>query len=392
MREGAQPAADRLRATGRGASRPAGSPAGPRATAAPSTGLRAIVLGAAAGGGYPQWNCRCGVCALAWDGDPRVKPRTQSSLAISVDGRDWVLLNASPDLGAQIRATPALQPRGGDGRRDSPIRAVVLTNGDVDHIAGLLTLREKAPLTVFATAETRAAVGANPLFGVLDPALVTWREIALGRPFAPLPGLAVEAFAVPGKVPLYLEGETVAIGTETGSTIGVTVRAGGARLDHVPGCAAVTPALADRLAGTDALLFDGTVFHDDEMRRAGVGTKTGRRMGHLPVGGADGSLAALATVAAGRKVFVHINNTNPMLVDGSPERRAVEAAGWTVAEDGTEIALPVRGAGEDTAWPPPPDTPTTTPASTTPSTTPPATERPATARPPISSPSTTIAR
>jgi pyrroloquinoline quinone biosynthesis protein B len=378
MREGAQPAADRLRATGLRAT-------GPRAAAAPSTGLRAIVLGAAAGGGYPQWNCRCSVCALAWDGDPRVKPRTQSSLAISADSRDWVLLNASPDLGAQIRASPALQPRrtGPAGGRDTPIRAVVLTNGDVDHVAGLLTLREKAPLTVFATAETRAAVGANPLFAVLDPALVTWREIALGHPFAPLPGLAVEAFAVPGKVPLYLEGDVVEIGTETGATIGLSVRAAGARLDYVPGCAAVTPALADRLAGTDALLFDGTVFHDDEMLREGVGSKTGRRMGHLPVGGADGSLAALANVPAGRKVFVHINNTNPMLVDGTPERRAVEAAGWTVAEDGTEIALPVRSAGEDTTWPSPPDTPTTTPT----------TKNPATACPaPTSSLSTTIAR
>lgn len=390
MREGAQPAADRLRATGRDEIRRAGSPDGQRATAAPSTGLRAIVLGAAAGGGYPQWNCRCSVCALAWDGDQRVKPRTQSSLAISADGRDWVLLNASPDLGAQIRATPALHPRGGtaSGGRDSPIRAVVLTNGDVDHVAGLLTLREKAPLTVFATAETRAAVAANPLVAVLDPALVTWREIALGHPFAPLAGLAVEAFAVPGKVPLYLEGDVVEIGVEGGSTIGLSVRCAGARLDYVPGCAAVTPALADRLAGTDALLFDGTVFHDDEMLREGVGSKTGRRMGHLPVGGADGSLAALATVATGRKVFVHINNTNPMLIDGTPERRAVEAAGWTVAEDGTEIALPVRDVGEETAWPSPPDTPTKTPATTIPAITTPVTTRPA----PTSSPSTTTVR
>jgi pyrroloquinoline quinone biosynthesis protein B len=369
MREGAQPAADRLRATD------------PRATTAPSAGLRAIVLGAAAGGGYPQWNCRCSVCALAWDGDPRVKPRTQSSLAISADGRDWVLLNASPDLGAQIRATPALHPRRGESSgRDTPICAVVLTNGDVDHVAGLLTLREKAPLTVFATAETRAAVTANPLFAVLDPALVAWREIVLGEPFAPLPGLAVEAFTVPGKVPLYLEGATVEIGTETGSTIGLSVRCAGARLDYVPGCAAVTPALSARLAGTDALLFDGTVYRDDEMLVEGVGSKTGRRMGHLPVGGSDGSLAALARVPAGRKIFVHINNTNPMLVDGSPERRAVEAAGWTVAEDGTEIALPVRGAGEERSWPSPPDTPAPT--------MPPAAAKTV----PTSSPSTTIAR
>lgn len=372
MREGAQPVADRLRATGPGNDGPDGGPAG----------LRAIVLGAAAGGGFPQWNCRCTVCSLAWDGDPRVKPRTQSSLTISANGRDWALLNASPDLGAQIRATSALQPRrGDDGGRDSPIGAVVLTNGDVDHVAGLLTLREKAPLTVFATAETRAAVAANPLFAVLDPALVAWREIHLGEPFAPLPGLAIEAFAVPGKVPLYLEGASVDIGTETGATIGLSVRCSGARLDYVPGCAAVTPALLARLTGTDALLFDGTVFRDDEMLREGVGTKTGRRMGHLPVGGADGSLAALAGLAAGRKVYVHVNNTNPMLIDGSPERRAVDAAGWMVAEDGTEIALPVSGAAEETPWPSLPE-----PSRQTPLPTPP------TLRTPTSSPSTTIAR
>lgn len=364
MREGAQPIADRLRATGRFA-----------------TGLRAIVLGAAAGGGYPQWNCRCSVCALAWDGDARVRPRTQSSLAVSADGRDWTLLNASPDLGTQIRATPALQPRPGRdaGRRDSPIRAVVLTNGDVDHVAGLLTLREKAALSVFATAETRAAVAANPLFGVLDPALVAWNEIVPGRPFSPLPGLVVEAFAVPGKVPLYLEGTSVEVGGETGSTIGIVITGGGARLAFVPGCAAVTPALVRHLSGADVLMFDGTLFRDDEMLAAGIGTKTGRRMGHLPVGGADGSLAALAGVEAGRKVFVHINNTNPMLVDGSPERRAVEAAGWSVAEDGTEIALPVRGAGEDTSsWPSSPASPIPTP--------------PITAGTSTSSPSTTTGR
>jgi pyrroloquinoline quinone biosynthesis protein B len=364
MREGAQPTADRLRATG-----------------VRATGLRAIVLGSAAGGGYPQWNCRCSVCALAWDGDARVRSRTQSSLAVSPDGREWALFNASPDLGAQIRATPVLHPRGrrDTGGRDTPIRAVVLTNGDVDHVAGLLTLREKAPLAVFATAETRAAVAANPLFGVLDPALVTWNEITPGQPFSPLAGLIVEPFTVPGKVPLYLEGASVEVGTETGSTIGLAVAAGGTRLAYVPGCAAVTPALVRRLAGADALLFDGTVFRDDEMLAEGVGTKTGRRMGHLPVGGTDGSLAALAGVAVGRKVFVHVNNTNPMLVDGSPERRAVETAGWTVAEDGLEIALPMRGAGEDTSsWPSPPASPRPT--------------QPLPQSPSTSSPSTTTAR
>jgi pyrroloquinoline quinone biosynthesis protein B len=296
----------------------------------------AIVLGAAAGGGFPQWNCRCPVCQLAWAGDARVRPRTQASLAVSADGEAWTVLNASPDLRAQIEATPALQPR--RGVRDSPIAAVVLTGAEVDQVAGLLTLRERQDLTVLATAETLAALAANPIFGVLAADVVTRRVVARDQPFS-LPGeLTAELFAVPGKVALYLEGDDPALASETGANVGVEVACGERRLLYVPGAAAVTASLRERLARADVVLFDGTLFVDDEMIATGTGAKTGRRMGHMPVAGADGTLAALAGLTA-RRILTHINNTNPILVEGSAERRKVEAAGFEVAEDGMEIVL-----------------------------------------------------
>jgi len=298
--------------------------------------LTAIVLGAAAGGGYPQWNCRCAVCRLAWDGDPRVRARTQASLAVSADGERWTLFNAAPDLRAQLAATPALHPRG-DGRM-SPIGAVVLTGGEIDQTAGLLNLRERQPFAIHATAETLGALGDNPMFSALATDIVMRNAVPVGTPFALPGGIAAELFIVPGKLPLYLEGEAPVTNAETGANVGVEITAGEARLCFVPGAAAVTPALARRLARADAILFDGTLFRDDEMLTSGTGTKTGRRMGHMPIEGADGSLRALSGLGK-RRIYIHINNTNPILVEGSAERRMVEAAGWDVAADGMEICL-----------------------------------------------------
>ena len=294
--------------------------------------MRIVVLGSAARGGVPQWNCRCDVCRLAWEGDPRVAHRTQSSLAATVDGDRWLHVNASPDLRQQIASTPELQPRGRS--RGSPIGAVLLTNGDVDHVAGLLTLRERQPFALYATAATLAAIAANPVFGVLAPDVVERRPISLDAGFEPLPGLAATLVAVPGKAPLWAEGAEPEIGASGETTVGVVLEAGGRRLAYIPGCARVSPALRERLRGVDALLFDGTVHRDDELIRTGVGTKTGWRMGHVAMAGEEGSIARLDGLGIGRRVFVHLNNTNPALVDGSPERRAVEAAGWTVAHDG----------------------------------------------------------
>jgi pyrroloquinoline quinone biosynthesis protein B len=298
--------------------------------------LTAIVLGSAGGGGFPQWNCRCPVCRLAWAGDTRVKLRTQASLAVSGNGEEWVLLNAGPDLRAQLLATPCLQPRA--DLRSSPIAAVILTGAEVDQVAGLLTLRERQAFTVLGTGDTLAALAANPIFGVLAAGVVRRQEITLGVRF-PLPGgLEAELFAVPGKVALYLEGEAPALAEETGANVGVEIIGGASRLAYVPGAAAMPAALRQRLARADVILFDATLFTDDEMIASGTGEKTGRRMGHMPLDGADGTLAALADLG-GRRILTHINNTNPILIEGSPQRRHVEAAGFEVAEDGMEIVL-----------------------------------------------------
>ena len=264
---------------------------------------------------------------------------TQSSVAVSEDGTDWVLLNASPDLRVQLQATPALHPV---TLRHSPLRAVVITNGDVDHVAGLLSLREKTGFELFATAATRAVLDENPVFGVLDTALVRTRDIVLEVPFAPLPGLSITAYAVPGKIPLYLEGADFTDGPQTRmmgeQTIGLRIAGPGGVFHYLPGCAELPDWLCDRLAEADLLFFDGTVWADDDMARAGTGTKTGARMGHLAMNGAGGSLERLAHLR-GRRVFIHINNTNPVLMPDSPERTALSAAGWELGHDGMEVVL-----------------------------------------------------
>ncbi|HMF22600.1 MAG TPA: pyrroloquinoline quinone biosynthesis protein PqqB [Pseudolabrys sp.] len=296
--------------------------------------LTAIVLGSAAGGAFPQWNCRCAVCQLAWAGDPRVKPRTQASIAVSAaDGR-WTLINASPDLTAQIRATPALQPR--SSTRGSPIEAVVLTGAEIDQIAGLLSLRENAPFALHATPASHAAVAANAMFGAMGS--MTRRAVNPGERFMLAGEIEASLFLVPGKMPLYLEGDTPELDTESAANVGVELVHEGRRLVFVPGAAKVTDEMRKRFAHADVLLFDGTLFSDDEMIRTGTGQKTGRRMGHIPIDGDDGSLCALGETSA-RRIFVHINNTNPILIDDSPERRKIEAAGWQVATDGMEIVL-----------------------------------------------------
>jgi pyrroloquinoline quinone biosynthesis protein B len=246
------------------------------------------------------------------------------------------LLNASPDLRVQLLATPALQPHAGP--RDSPIAAVVLTGAEVDQVAGLLTLRERQGFTVFATTETVAALNANPIFGVLAAGVVTRKIVARNERFSLPGGLDAELFAVPGKVALYLEGEDPALAAETGANVGVEIVCGSGRLVYVPGAAGLTRALRERLARADVVLFDATLFVDDEMIATGTGDKSGRRMGHMPLDGDDGTLAALAGLP-GRRILTHINNTNPILIEGSLERRKVEDAGFEVAEDGMEIVL-----------------------------------------------------
>ncbi|MCH6588634.1 MAG: pyrroloquinoline quinone biosynthesis protein PqqB [Proteobacteria bacterium] len=309
--------------------------------------MRVLVLGSAAGGGFPQWNCNCRVCRAARDGDGRALARTQSSLAVSADGERWVLLNASPDLRQQITDNRPLHPK--TEARHSPITAVVLTNADVDHIAGLLTLRESQPFVLYASGRVHDALDANPIFRILNPQFVRREALPLGQPLALQDsdgeeiGLTVEPFAVPGKIALYLEDPDAGdnFGTREGDTIGLCVSqpAAGKRFFYIPGCAALDAPLVERLAGAPLVLFDGTLFENREMVTGGLGHKTGARMGHLNVSGPDGSMAAFEGLGVGRRIYIHINNSNPVLLEDSPERAAVEAAGWEVAYDGQEIVL-----------------------------------------------------
>ena len=305
------------------------------------------VLGSAAGGGFPQINCNCRNCAGVRGGVPGFRPRTQSSLAISRDGRAWALLNASPDLRQQIAATPELGPSPGSVRA-SAIKAVVLTNGDVDHVAGLLSLREGIAFNLYAAERVLATLADNSICNVLDAELVPRTPLVMHRttqlcgPEGDL-GLTVEAFAVPGKLALYLEDPTAGMnfGTREGDTIGlqITDTASGVAFFYIPACAAVDAALASRIRSAQLVLFDGTLYRDDEMIAQGLSAKTGKRMGHISMSGPDGSIAALRDLEIGRRVFVHINNSNPVLREDSPERAEVERAGWEIAFDGMEIRL-----------------------------------------------------
>ncbi|MBK4214363.1 pyrroloquinoline quinone biosynthesis protein PqqB [Paracoccus caeni] len=293
--------------------------------------MKIIMLGAGAGGGLPQWNCGCVNCNAARDG--RIPSMTQSSVAVSGDGVTWAILNASPDIRVQLAATPALHPT---GLREMPIRSVLLTNGDIDHVAGLLTLRESQRFDLYATAAIHDALAQNPMLGAVNPDLVPRREISLDQPVTIAPGLTATLFAVPGKVPLYQEGEVVETGLIGETTVGVELVSGGRRALYIPGCAAMPDWLRDRIEGADLLLFDGTLWDDDEMRRMGLGQKTGRRMGHMPV---TETVLALADAMIGRRVLVHLNNSNPLTDPASPESAKAEAQGWQIGRDGMEISL-----------------------------------------------------
>ncbi len=296
--------------------------------------LRARILGAGAGGGLPQWNCGCANCRDARSG--KIPSLTQSSLAVTANGRDWAILNASPDIRQQLADCPPLHPT---DLRITPIHSVLLTNGDLDHIGGLLTLREKQAFTLFATEEIHKVLSGNSVFDALDPALVTRRIIALDQDFDLAPGLTARLFSVPGKVPLFMEGDVVETDLEGEQTVGVALTDGGTRAFYIPGCARLDAKLADRIRASDLVFFDGTLWRDDEMIATGTGIKTGARMGHMSMSGPDGTIAAFAPLDVARKIFVHMNNTNPVLVPGSPERVEAQAAGWTIGQDGMEFEI-----------------------------------------------------
>lgn len=295
--------------------------------------MKFLVLGAAAGGGLPQWNCGCANCNDARAG--RIPPATQSSLAVSVDGETWAVLNASPDIRMQMQMLSSLHPR---SLRHSPVASVLVTNGDIDHVAGLLSLREQTPFELFATGDIHHVLAQNRIFDAVNREVVTRHQIALDQGFEILMGVQATVFPVPGKVPLYMEGEHVQTDLVGEQTVGVRLDDGRRVAYYIPGCALVDDRLYARIADADILFFDGTLWDDEEMIRTGTGVKTGRRMGHIPMSGAEGSIAALAGLDC-RKVFTHMNNTNPVWQPDSVERIQAEAAGWTIAQDGMEIAL-----------------------------------------------------
>ena len=312
--------------------------------------LRVVILGAAAGGGVPQWNCGCPICRAARDDHPELRS-TQASVAISADGEHWFLINASPDLRQQVLVTPQLHPkvRPETGQlRHSPIAGVILTNGEIDAVAGLLSMREGSPFSIYAHAKVLAILKANSIFDVLSEKNVRRVPIELDRPFEPaLPdgspsGIEVLPFTVPGKGAWYLEGKAHPGGKDgAGDTLGLRIRqkASGKYLYFLAACAEVTDDLKSRLAGAALILFDGTVWRDDELIAAGLGTKTGQSMGHIAMSGEAGAIAALESLGIDRKIFLHINNSNPALLRDSTERKALERAGWQIPADGAEIVL-----------------------------------------------------
>jgi len=305
--------------------------------------LRAHVLGSAAGGGLPQWNCACENCTRVRAGDAGIQARTQDSLALSrgEPGDRWLLVNASPDVLRQIERFAPLHPR---AARDTGIGAIALTNGDLDHVLGLLSLRESQPLVVLTTERVRAGlVERNALLRTLarTPDQVTWKTLELGREVVlPAVGLGVTALAAPGKLPVHLVG---VVDPSPEDNVALRVR------DLASGRVCVVATAIGSLDGVDAMLrgaellfFDGTFWSEDELPSQGLGKSHARDMAHVPIGGDGGSLARLARVeglGVSRRVYTHINNTNPVLREGSPERVAVERAGWELSFDGMEIAL-----------------------------------------------------
>lgn len=304
--------------------------------------MHVIVLGSAAGGGVPQWNCGCEHCEAARRGTG-VLPRTQDCVAVTADGERWFLLNASPDIARQLERTSALWPR---SLRHSPIAGIVLTNGDLDHCLGLLSLREWTPWSLYATTITLAGLfDGNTMMRTLErqhPHAVR-RSLALARPTPLLDahgqpsGLQVCAFAVPGKIPLHLEG-TLDASAAVNVGLAITQPQTGAKLAYLPAVGDLE-GLSAQLDHADCLLFDGTFWSDDELQHLQASSPSARAMAHVPVGGRNGSLEQLSRTTARRILYTHVNNTNPMLQTGSPERAAVEAAGLAIAEDGLELWL-----------------------------------------------------
>jgi pyrroloquinoline quinone biosynthesis protein B len=309
--------------------------------------MRVKILGSAAGGGFPQWNCACPNCRALRTGTFPGKARTQTQIAVTQEQRSWFLLGASPDLRAQIEATVELHPC--DGVRQSPIAGAVLANADLDHVLGLLLLRELQPLRFHATASIRRILReGNTMFGMLQraPEQASWTDFAPGTVF-PLctpegkdSGLRCRALSLGTHYPAYVSAERQSELDSKEASLGLIIESqSGKRLAFMAAVPQIDDALLKELESTDVLLFDGTFWSDDELIRVQGSGQTARQMGHVPVSSAEGSLSKLAGVRRPRKIYIHVNNTNPMLNEAGPEYRQVRAAGWEIAEDGWQFDL-----------------------------------------------------
>ncbi len=305
------------------------------------------ILGSAAGGGFPQWNCNCRNCQSLRSGVFHGRSRTQTQVAVSSDNEAWFLLGASPDLRTQIERTPALQPR--RAGRDSPLAGVLLDSAEIDQIAGLLSLRELQPFRIYCTSSLRHILQKdNTVFAMLNraPHQVCWMDIKVGESFPLLTiagnhsGICCEVFSLGNKYPAYVSPQRAEQLNSEEALLGMMLTSSsGGRMAYVPAVPAIDEYLLRRLESVDLVLFDGTFWSDGELMQVQEGAAKAREMGHVPVSGQEGSLCKLAEMRRPRKIFVHINNTNPMLDQSSPEYREVEAAGWEVAEDGWHLNL-----------------------------------------------------
>ncbi|MBF96658.1 MAG: Coenzyme PQQ synthesis protein B [Alphaproteobacteria bacterium MarineAlpha9_Bin4] len=306
------------------------------------------VLGAAAGGGYPQWNCNHPNSRLARTNNKNALARTQSSIAVSADGKKWFVFNASPDLRQQIWNNPELMPSEKDPLRYSPIMGVVLTNADVDHTAGLINLRESQKFSLYGTNRVLDVIGKNSIFNVLNPKFVNRIPIELDNTFKLIDtdnnfsGISIKPFAVPGKVALWLEDESKGknFGSVEEDTIALEVsNIENKKFFYIPACASIPDWLLEKLNNSELVFFDGTLWEDDEMIKENVGIKTGKRMGHISMSGDEGSIEIFKKIKVKRKIFIHINTTNPSLLENSSERKTTKENGWEIAYDSMEINL-----------------------------------------------------
>lgn len=302
--------------------------------------MQLLLLGTAAGGGVPQWNCCCPNCQAA-----RTNPviaRSQSQLAVSGDGQDWVLINASPDLREQLYRTPYLHPRREFGLRNTPLAGVVLTSADLDHILGLLLMREFTPISIYATESILRVIESNAFFSMLKrmPGQQRTHVLQRGSSVAPVNGLTIVPIELPGSFPMHILQAMRSSLEAREMTLGLILESSTGRCAaYLPALPALTPELLDQIADCDVLLVDGTLWSDDELQRLHPNTPSAKEMGHMPIGGGSGSLVQLKHLSHVRRVYIHINNSNPILAEGSPEQKIVLDAGFEIAFDGMEIVL-----------------------------------------------------